>query len=425
MGTLAVPLWVWAATIAALVLAVGAELLVAVRRGAHEVGMREAALWTGGVVALAVVFGLSIGALGHPAAAGQFFAGWLTEYSLSLDNLFIFVLLIGSSAVPKALHSRVLLIGVLIALLLRGIFIAAGASAISRFGWVLFLFSAVLIGTAVRLAVSGRSRADHAPAEGLALRLFRRVVPVSERSDGGRLTTRVRGRRMATPVLVLIIAIAATDLAFALDSIPAIFGLTRDPYLVFTANVFALLGLRHLYFLIGGLLSRLAHLSAGLAIILGFIGVKLLAEALIESGIHHLGPVPVPHIGTGLSLIVVGGVLAVVTVTSLLAGRGHRELEAGDAAEVQPGTVVAPDHPKDDRAARRAAGDQAGPVGVDHGAGNGAAGAARRAPADGRGHIDGEQLAKSTAQHVSVQVRGHPTPPIRRADHRSARSALS
>lgn len=424
MGTLAVPLWVWAVTIAALILAFAAELLVAVRRGAHEVGMREAALWTGAVVGLAVVFGLSIAWLGHPAAAGQFFAGWLTEYSLSVDNLFIFVLLIGSSAVPKALHSRVLLIGVLIALLLRGIFIAAGASAISRFGWVLYIFSAFLIGTAVRLAVNARKRPDGAHADGVALRLVRRVLPVSEHSDGARLLTTVRGRRMATPVLLLIVAIAATDLAFALDSIPAIFGLTRDPYLVFTANVFALLGLRHLYFLIGGLLSRLAHLSAGLSIILGFIGVKLLTEALAESGVHHVGPIPVPHIGTGLSLIVVGGVLATVTVTSLLFG--HRKLKVADPAQVQPGAGLAADEPHDDLAAGRAPGDQAGGVGIDHGLRDGTSGAARRALAHGHGHIDGEQIAKCSAQHVSIQVR-HRLPPVSgpRADRRSARSALS
>jgi tellurite resistance protein TerC len=195
----------------------------------------------------------------------------------------------------------VMLLGVVMALLLRGLFIAAGASAISRFGWILYLFGALLIGTAIRLAVSGHQSPDAAtrPADGLVLRTVRRLVPVAPRGDGARLLTRIGGRRMATPMLLLIIAIAATDLAFAFDSIPAIFGLTRDPYLVFTANVFALLGLRHLYFLIGGLLRRLAHLPAGLAVILAFIGVKLIAEALLESGVHALGPVPVPHIGTG------------------------------------------------------------------------------------------------------------------------------
>lgn len=317
MGVLAVPLWIWAATIGALLLILGTELVLGIRSGGHAVGMREAALWTAAIVALAVVFGLSVGWLGHPAAAGQFFTGWLTEYSLSLDNLFIFVLLIGRSAVPRALHSRILLLGVAAALLLRGIFIALGASAISRFSWILYLFGALLIYTAIRLAVSQRQQDDKS-ADGL-LRVIARFVPVAERGGGARLLTRVDGRTKATPVLFLILTIAATDLVFALDSIPAIFGLTRDPYLIFTANMFALLGLRQLYFLMRGLLSRLVYLSAGLAVILGFIGAKLITEALADSGVRALGPVPVPHIGTGPSLAVIGSVLVVVTVTSLLA----------------------------------------------------------------------------------------------------------
>jgi tellurite resistance protein TerC len=374
MGTLAVPLWIWAVTIAGVALAVGAELAVGARRGAHEVSMREAALWTAAVVALAVVFGLSIAWLGHPAAAGQFFAGWLTEYSLSLDNLFIFVLLIGSSAVPKAQHSRVLLLGVVMALVLRGLFIAAGASAISRFDWVLYLFGALLIGTALRLIFGREPGGQAKPAGGLPVRAVRRLIPVAPHADGARLVTRVRGRRMATPVLLLIVAIAATDLAFALDSIPAIFGLTRDSYLVFTANVFALLGLRHLYFLIGGLLSRLAHLPAGLAAILGFIGVKLIAEALRKSGVHAVGPVPVPHIGTGLSLAIVGGVLLLVIVTSLLARNRH--LKAAHPAQVEPDPALAAGDPQDDLVADRAPGHQARAVREDHGLRDGPAAAA-------------------------------------------------
>ena len=408
MGTLGVPFWIWAVTIGGLILAVGVDLLAAVRRGRREVTLREAALWTAAVVALAVLFGLSIAWLGHPAAASQFFAGWLTEYSLSLDNLFIFVLLIGSSAVPKGLHSRVLLLGVVMALMLRGVFIAAGASAISRFGWILYLFGALLIGTAIRLAVSGHQAPDAAarPSDGLVMRTVRRLLPVAPDGDGARLLTRVGGRRMATPMLLLIIAIAATDLAFAFDSIPAIFGLTRDPYLVFTANVFALLGLRHLYFLIGGLLRRLAHLSAGLAVILAFIGVKLVAEALHESGVHAVGPVPVPVIGTGVSLAVVGGVLLLVTLASLTArpGKlaGHRQLQAADAAQVEPGPVGAAHDPEDDLAADRAAGDEAGAIRVHHGPGDDTAVAARGALAQRGGDVHGEQLAESSAEHVPV-----------------------
>jgi tellurite resistance protein TerC len=302
---------------------VGADLILGGRR-TREVRLREAALGTVAVVALAVLFGTALAWIAHPRVAGQFFAGWITEYSLSVDNLFVFVILIGRSAVPRELHSRVLLLGVVLALLLRGIFIALGAAALNRFGWILYLFGAFLLYTAARLAFGRRPEGEEARDTAL-LRAARRIVPVAPAGDGARLTTRISGRRFATPLLVLIIAIAVTDLAFAFDSIPAIFGLTRDPYLVFTANVFALLGLRYLYFLVGGLLGRVPHLSAGLSAILGFIGVKLIIEALLESGVHQIGPVPVPHIGTGLSLAIIGAVITTVTVTSLVAaGRRTR-----------------------------------------------------------------------------------------------------
>jgi tellurite resistance protein TerC len=325
---LTVPWWAWAATIGVIAVILGTELAIGLRRGAREVTLRQAAGYTAVVVAGSVLFGLSLHWLGHPAAAGQFFAGWLTEYSLSLDNLFIFVLLIGGSSVPKALHSRVLLLGVVMALILRGLFIAVGAAAISRFGWVLYIFGALLIYTAARLAFSRGATAP--PGDGAVLRLAARFIPVSRDGDSGRLLTRSRGRLLATPLLFLIVAVGGTDLIFALDSIPAIFGLTREPYLVFTANALALLGLRQLYFLISGLLRRLVHLSVGLSVILGFIGVKLITEALADSGVHRVGPVPVPHISTGLSLAVIGGVLLTVTVTSLLATRPARSRREHD-----------------------------------------------------------------------------------------------
>jgi len=323
MDPIQVPLWAWGATVAGLVLLAAADLILGGRR-TREVRLREAALGTIAVAALAVVFGTALAWTAHPRAAGQFFAGWVTEYSLSVDNLFVFVILIGRSAVPRELHSRVLLLAIVLALLLRGIFIALGAAALSRFGWILYLFGAFLLYTAARMAF-GRRPEGEAARDSALLRAARRIMPVAPPGDGARLTTRISGRRHATPLLVLIIAIAITDLAFAFDSIPAIFGLTRDPYLVFTANVFALLGLRHLYFLIGGLLGLVPHLSAGLSAILGFIGVKLITEALLESGVHEIGPVPVPHIGTGFSLAVIAAVITTVTVTSLLAaGRRTR-----------------------------------------------------------------------------------------------------
>jgi tellurite resistance protein TerC len=236
---------------------------------------------------------------------------------------------------------------------LRGSFIPLGAAALNRFGWILYPFGAFLLYPAAEVAF-GR-RPDGAAARDIALlRAVRRVMPVAPAGDGARLTTRISGRRYATPLLVLIVAIAITDVAFAFDSIPAIFGLTRDPYLVFTANVTAnVLGLRHLYFLIGGLLGRVRHLSAGLSAILGFIGAKLITEALLESGVHQIGPVPVPHIGTGLSLAVIAAVIATVTVTSLLAA-GRR---------TRPETLSLPDGSRNLRAQRgRAAGQRQAPT---------------------------------------------------------------
>jgi TerC family integral membrane protein len=321
-ATLDIPLWIWAATIAGLILVIGVELVVAVRHRNREVRLHEAAIWVIAVITLAVLFGVALGWLGHPEAAGQYFAGWITEWSLSLDNLFIFVLLIERSAVPRYLHHQVLILGIVMALLLRGTLIVLGASALNRFSWILYLFGAVVIYTAARLAFS-RGKAMTA-GDGPILRAVKHIVPTSQYSDGARLITRVDGRLMATPVLILIIAIAATDLAFALDSVPAIFALTREPYLIFAANMFALIGLRHLYFLIGGLMGRLVHLHAGLSAILGFIGVKLITEALHGSGVHQLGPVHVPQISTGVSMAIIGGVLAIVTATSLVAGRDGR-----------------------------------------------------------------------------------------------------
>ena len=253
MSVLHVPLWAWAATVAALAVLLGADLFVSTRRRGPE-RLGEAALWTAGTIALAVAFGALVATVGSGAAAGQFFAGWLTEYSLSLDNLLVFILLISSSGVASRYHSRVLLLGILLALLLRGLLIAVGGAALQQFAWVEYLFGGFLVYTAARMAFR---RPDPAgTGGGGGLRVARRIVPVAPEGDGARLTTRVRGRRRATPLLILVIAIGVTDVLFAVDSIPAIFGLTHDPFLVFSANLFALLGLRHLYFLIGGLLNR-------------------------------------------------------------------------------------------------------------------------------------------------------------------------
>ncbi len=341
MEVLHVPLWAWAATVAALGVLLATDLILGARRR-RQASLPEAAVWVAVTIMLAVAFGALVATAGSGAAAGQFFAGWLTEYSLSLDNLFVFVVLITSSGVPRQYHGRVLLLGILLALILRGLLIGLGGAALHQFGWVEYLFGGFLLYAAARMAVSRKVAAE--PGTSGAVGVARRFLPVAPGGDGARFTTRVRGHWHATPLLVLVIAIGVTDVLFAVDSIPAIFGLTRDPFLVFAANLFALLGLRHLYFLVGGLLSRLVHLSAGLAAVLGFIGLKMLGEGLRGSGVDHLGPLPVPHIGAGISLAVIAGVLVITTVTSLAASRraaqpGHGVAERACAGDHADGTL--------------------------------------------------------------------------------------
>ena len=342
------PAWLWGVAFGVVVVVGAIDLTLTMRRK-HEPSLREAALCTLGVVALGALFGVALAVVAGSHAASQFYAGWLTEYSLSLDNLFVFVLLIGRSAVPAELRSRVLLLGIGLALVLRAAFIAAGAAALNSFDWVLYIFGAILLFTAGRLAFTSTAEHGHGlPApDSTGPRIFGRQLPV---------------RSSHAPFLVLIGAIAVTDLVFALDSIPAVFGLTRDPLMVLAVNAFALLGLRHLYFLIGGLLDRLVHLSAGLAAILAFIGFKLITEALHDSGVHHVGPVPVPHISTGFSLAVIVGVLIVVTVTSLLASRRKpRGSAASEPDDARPGPPGPPGPPGDGRLNHSRPGWPAGP----------------------------------------------------------------
>jgi len=274
-----------------------------------------------------VAFGLLILALHGGRYAGEFYAGWLTEYSLSVDNLFVFAIIMSRFAVPAAYQQRVLTVGILLALVMRAVFIALGAAAIARFSWVFYLFGAFLIYTAWKLA----RHKDEEYAElrdNVVLRAVKRVLPTTTEYDGARLVTRVHGRALVTPMLVVMIAIGTTDLLFALDSIPAIFGLTKEPFLVFTANAFALMGLRQLYFLIGGLLDRLVYLSYGLAVVLGFIGVKLTLEALHTNTLPFLAgghPIHVgPDIPITVSLWFVVGTLIVTTVASLIQDRRTR-----------------------------------------------------------------------------------------------------
>lgn len=313
--------WVWAVTLVGLVGILLADLLIIGRRP-HEPSLRESATWVGIYVTLAVVFGIGVWLVSGGRHAGEFFAGWLTEYSLSVDNLFVFVIIMSRFAVPRHLQQKVLMIGIVMALVMRGAFIAAGAALISRFDWVFFIFGAFLIYTAVKLAGHGtENEADF--KENALIRVSRRWLRTApDYDDRGRFTTTLPdGRRMLSPLIIVIIAIGTTDLVFALDSIPAIFGLTQEAYIVFTANVFALMGLRQLYFLLGGLLDRLKYLSYGLAIVLGFIGVKLIMEALHGNNLPFInGGEPIewiPHVPIWFSLLFIGLTLGVTTVLSL------------------------------------------------------------------------------------------------------------
>jgi tellurite resistance protein TerC len=334
-----VPVWLWFATIGGLVAIILADLFL-VDRKPHAVTIKEATRWVLFYVALAVLFGLGIWFFAGGAFAGEFFAGYITEYSLSVDNLFVFVIIMAAFSVPAEHQHRVLLVGIVIALIMRGIFIAIGAAAIAAFSWVFYLFAAILVITAINLARQGTEHDDGEPAP---VRLLRKYLPVTEMFHGTKLSARVDGKRLLTPMLMVMLAIGFTDLLFALDSIPAIFGLTQEPFLVFTANAFALMGLRQLYFLLGGLLSRLVYLSYGLSVILAFIGVKLVLEALHENNLPFINggePVPVPTVGIGLSLSVIIGVLAITTVASLVKARRDPSVVHAPpvaAAEDQPG----------------------------------------------------------------------------------------
>lgn len=323
-----VHLYAWIATVVVMIAILAIDVFVIGRRP-HEPSMREAGLFIGVFVALAIAFGFGVWAVSGPRYAGEFFAGWLTEYSLSIDNLFIFVIIMTKMRVPRELQQFALMVGIILALVFRGIFIALGAAAISRFSWVFFIFGAFLIYTAVKLVIDYRAHdedSDEMP-DNPVLRAVKRRFPSTEDYRGTKLTLVEDGKRLITPMLFVIIALGSTDLLFALDSIPAIYGLTQEPYLVFTANVFALMGLRQLYFLIGGLLRRLVYLSLGLSVILAFIGVKLVLEALHSYDLSDWAPFE-GEIPIWLSLTVIVVTLTVTTIASLAKSR----YDAGKAA---------------------------------------------------------------------------------------------
>ncbi len=304
-----VPLTTWALTVAAIVGLLVFDLIYSSRRP-HAVGFREAIVWSVAYIALAVAFGIGLGTIAGWEFGGQYFAGYIVEKSLSVDNLFVFVIILTAFAVPAEYQQRVLTFGIVLALILRAIFIALGAALLAAFSFMFLLFGLLLVFTGVQLF---RHRdQDPVVEDNVLVVAARRFLPITHSYAGHRLVTRIDGRRMLTPLFLVLVAIGGTDLLFALDSIPAIFGITEEAYIVFVANAFALLGLRALYFLVAGLLDRLVYLSTGLSVILGFIGAKL----ILHYG--HLQDDSVPEISTGFSLGVIVAILAITTVASVI-----------------------------------------------------------------------------------------------------------
>ncbi len=327
-----VPTWVWWTTIV-VTMAVLLFDVVIVGRRPHEPSMKEVSAYLSVYVGMAVLFGIGVWVFAGSQYGGEFFAGWLTEYSLSVDNLFIFLIIMSKFAVPREYQQTALMVGIIMALVMRGIFIAVGAAAINNFSWIFYIFGAFLIYTAVKLAKEGAEDEDEFE-ENRLIKLVEKRLPATKEYHGTKLWIVDNGKRLITPMLIVMLALGTTDLLFALDSIPAIYGLTKEPYLVLTANIFALMGLRQLYFLIGGLLERLVYLSYGLAFLLGFIGVKLVLHALHENelpfinGGEHVAWAP--DIPISVSLGVILGTLVVTTVVSLMASRkeSREEMDA-------------------------------------------------------------------------------------------------
>ena len=319
--------------LAAIILTMIAVDIVGHVRTPHEPTVREAAWWSAGYIAVAVVFGAIVAAVWGADYGEEYFAGYITEKSLSIDNLFVFVIMISSFRVPRKYQQEVLLAGIVVALVLRLVFILAGAALIENFSWVFYLFGAWLLWTAVAQAREGVDEPEEHDADGYRpsgfVKLVSRIVPMTDGFVGGRLLHRHAGRTMITPLLLCIIAIGTADVVFAVDSIPAIYSLTAEPYLVFAANAFSLLGLRQLYFLIDGLLDRLVYLHYGLAAILGFIGLKLVNHALHTNEVPFINggqpwdAVTEPSIGVSLGYIVV--VVIITVAASVLASRRARD----------------------------------------------------------------------------------------------------
>ena len=312
-----VPTWVWWTTI----LVTSALLLfdvIVLGRRPHEPSRKEVTVALSIYIGLAIVFGLGVWFFAGHQYGTEFFAGWLTEYSLSVDNLFIFIIIMARFGVPRQYQQEALLIGIVLALIFRGIFIALGAAVIANFSWVFYLFGAFLVWTGVKLAKEGPEDDDEYE-ESRLVTWVRTVLPHTDDYRGGKLWVRENKKWLFTPMFAVAVALGTTDLLFALDSIPAIFGLTKEPYLVLTANVFALMGLRQLYFLIGGLLKRLVYLTYGLAVLLPFIGVKLVLHAMHENEVPFInGGEPIPWAPEIPILVSLGAIVVILGVTTVL-----------------------------------------------------------------------------------------------------------
>jgi tellurite resistance protein TerC len=323
--------WIWIVSIAAIAVVIIGDLTVQVRKP-HEPTFKESAIQYVVYFGLALMFTLLVTEVWGSRFGGEYLAGYITEWSLSVDNLFVFLIIFTKFRVPRHLQSEALLVGIVLALILRGIFIALGAAAIENFSWVFYLFGAFLLYTAVLLVwdTFKKEEEDKVPGGKIVALIKTRFRTVDE-FHGTKLTIIQKGKRYITPLLLVMVAIGFTDLLFALDSIPAVYGLTSEPYIVFMANAFALLGLRQLFFLLSGLMERLKYLGVGLSVILGWIGVKLVIHALHKNELPFINggePIKViPEITTELSLGVIVSTLILTTIISLIATSGETKAE--------------------------------------------------------------------------------------------------
>jgi len=318
-----VPLWVWAITVVVILGLLAFDFFFHVRK-AHTPTLREAAVWSAIYVGLALLFGVMVWVFGGAQMGAEYFGGYITEKALSVDNLFVFLIIMSSFAVPREDQQKVLLFGIVFALIARTAFIFAGKAMIETFSWTFYLFGLILIVTAGKL-LAPETDAEEEGADNFIIRLAKKYLRTTDHYDGDKLFTVENGRRVLTPMLLVMIAIGGTDILFALDSIPAIYGLTTNVFIVFTATAFSLMGLRQLYFLIDGLLDRLVYLKYGLSLILGFIGIKLILHALHENNLPFINDgehVNVYEIEIGLSLSVILGILVVTVIASIVSPTG-------------------------------------------------------------------------------------------------------